>query len=128
MTSNGVRGTGGVVLVDGAPGIGKSLLLRDATDEAAERGFSLVAAAADQLDQAIPFSALRAVLREPLTAGYLPDATAQIRAHLERRAADAPVQSAVDDQVAAGWCAPPPGQPKPSHLSNTVIVAATLAG
>jgi hypothetical protein len=113
MTSNGVRGTGGVVLVDGAPGIGKSLLLRDATDEAAERGFSLVAAAADQLDQAIPFSA---------------DATAQIRAHLERRAADAPVQSAVDDQVAAGWCAPPPGQPKPSHLSNTVIVAATLAG
>ena len=32
------RGAGGVVLVDGEPGIGKSLLLRDSTDEAAEHG------------------------------------------------------------------------------------------
>ena len=59
------RGAGGVVLVDGEPGIGKSLLLRDATDEAAEQGFSLAAGAADQLGQAIPFFALRAALREP---------------------------------------------------------------
>src|SRR5260370_5923804 len=90
------RGVGGVVLVDGEPGIGKSLLLRDSTDEAAEQGFSLAAGAADQLGQAIPFFALRAALREPfaeLTADDpgrdLPDATAwritQIRAHLERR-------------------------------------------
>jgi NAD(P)-dependent dehydrogenase (short-subunit alcohol dehydrogenase family) len=43
------RGVGGVVLVDGEPGIGKSLLLRDSTDTAAEQGFSLAAAAADQL-------------------------------------------------------------------------------
>ena len=76
------RGAGGVVLVDGEPGIGKSLLLRDATDEAAEHGFSLAAGAADQLGQAIPFFALRAALREPfagLTADDpgrdLPDAT-----------------------------------------------------
>ena len=54
-----------MVLVDGEPGIGKSLLLRDATDEAAEQGFSLAAGAADQLGQAIPFFALRAALREP---------------------------------------------------------------
>jgi MoxR-like ATPase len=47
------RGAGGVLLVDGEPGIGKSLLLRDATDEAAEQGFSLAAGAADPLGQAI---------------------------------------------------------------------------
>jgi DNA-binding CsgD family transcriptional regulator len=107
------RGVGGVVLVDGEPGIGKSLLLRDATDEAAERGFSLVAGAADQLGQAIPFFALRAALREPfagLTADYpggdLPDAATwwitQIRIHLERRAAAAPVLVGLDDLHWAG--------------------------
>src|SRR6516162_4216264 len=53
------RGVGGVVLVDGEPGIGKSLLLRDGTGEAAERGFSLAAGAADPLGEAIPFFALR---------------------------------------------------------------------
>src|ERR1700751_5065513 len=56
------RGTGGVILVDGEPGIGKSWLLRDATDEAAELGFSLVTGAADQLAQAIPFCPLRTAL------------------------------------------------------------------
>src|SRR5260370_30913669 len=35
------RGLGGVVLVEGEPGIGKSLLLREAPDEAAREGFSL---------------------------------------------------------------------------------------
>ncbi len=107
------RGAGGVVLVDGEPGIGKSRLLRDATEEAAEHGFSLVAGAADQPGRAIPSSALRAALREPfagLTADDggrdLPDATAwwiiQIQAHLERRAASAPVLVCLDDLHWAG--------------------------
>jgi len=107
------RGVGGVVLVDGEPGIGKSLLLRDATDEAAERGFSLVAGAADQLGQAIPFFALRAALREPFagpTADYpgrdLPDTAVwwitQTRAQLERRAAAGPVLVCLDDLHWAG--------------------------
>jgi DNA-binding NarL/FixJ family response regulator len=105
---------GGVVLVDGEPGIGKSFLLRDATDEAAGLGFSLAAGAADQLGEAIPFFALRAALREPsagLTADDpgldLPDATAwwitQMRAHLERRAAVAPVLVCLDD---LHWASP----------------------
>ena len=108
------RGAGGVVLVEGEPGIGKSLLLRDSTDEAAELGFSLAAGAADPLGQAIPFFALRAALREPfagLTAGDpgrdLRDATTwwvtQIRAHLERRAASAPVLVCLDDLQ---WASP----------------------
>lgn len=101
------RGVGGVVLVDGEPGIGKSLLLRAATDEAAEQGFSLAAGAADQLGQVIPFFELRTALREPtgLTAGdpgrdplhAAAWSIIQIRAHLERRAAAAPVLVCLDD-------------------------------
>jgi len=101
-------GAAGVVLVEGEPGSGKSLLLRSSTDQAAEQGFSLAAGAADLLSEAIPFFALRAALREPL-AGLtaddpgrdLPDTTArwitQIRAHLERRAAAGPVLVCLDD-------------------------------
>ncbi len=108
------RGVGGVVLVDGEPGIGRSLLLRDAIDEAAERGFSLAAGAADQLGQAIPFFALRAALREPSgelitddPGRGLPTAaawwTTQIRANLEKRAAAAPVLVCLDD---LHWASP----------------------
>jgi DNA-binding CsgD family transcriptional regulator len=103
------RGTGGVVLVDGEPGIGKSELLRDATEEAAEQGFSLATGAADQLAQAIPFCPLRAALREPFAgpAADHHDSTAwwiaEIRAHLERRAAAAPVLVCLDD---LHWASP----------------------
>jgi len=103
-----------VVVVDGEPGIGKSLLLRAATDEAAEQGFSLAAGAADPLGQTIPFFALRTALREPF-AGLigddpgreLPDAAGwwitQLRAHLEQRAAAAPVLVCLDD---LHWASP----------------------
>ena len=108
------RGAGGVVLVEGEPGIGKSLLLRAATDEAAEHGFSLAAGAADQLGQVIPFFALRAALRGPFAGPAtdypdrdLPGAAAwwitQIRAHLEQRAAAAPVLVCLDD---LHWASP----------------------
>lgn len=102
------QGAGGLVLVDGEPGSGKSQLLRDATDEAAEQGFSLAVGAADQLSQAIPFSALRAALREPFAwltddepGRDRPDAAAwwitKTRARLEQRAAVAPVLVCLDD-------------------------------
>jgi DNA-binding CsgD family transcriptional regulator/tetratricopeptide (TPR) repeat protein len=103
------RGTGGVVVVDGEPGIGKSGLLRDAIDEAADLGFSLATGAADQLARAIPFCPLRAVLREPFSglAADHHDSTAwwiaEIRAHLERRAAIAPVLVCLDD---LHWASP----------------------
>jgi DNA-binding NarL/FixJ family response regulator len=105
------RGSGGVLLVNGEPGSGKSLLLREATDEAAEQGFSLAAGAEDPLGQSIPFFALRAALRDPFTADDpgrdRPDATAwwitRIRAHLERRAAAAPVLVCLDD---LHWASP----------------------
>lgn len=108
------QGLGGVVLAEGEPGIGRSLLLREAADEAARHGFSLVAGAADRLGQAIPFYALRAALGAPfakLTAdGHdddLPDAPArrisQMRAHLEQRAAATPVLVCLDDMQ---WASP----------------------
>jgi DNA-binding CsgD family transcriptional regulator len=108
------QGVGGVVLVDGEPGIGKSALLDGATDEAARRGFSLAAGAADRLGQGIGFFGMRAALRGPLTGlagedrgGDLPDPTAwwitQMRADLERRAAAAPVLVCLDDLQ---WASP----------------------
>ena len=102
------RGLGGVVLVEGEPGIGKSLLLHEAIELATGQGFSLAAGASDQFGEAIPFFALRTALREPFTKltaddpdRDLPDAPAwwisQIQAHLEQRAAAVPVLVCLDD-------------------------------
>ena len=84
-------GSGGVLLVEGEPGAGKSALLHDAVDEAARRGFSLAAGAADPLGQAIPFWPLRHALGEPFAA------LTAVRVALERRAATAPVLVCLDD-------------------------------
>ena len=108
------RGLGSVVLVEGEPGIGKSLLLHEAIELAAGQGFSLAAGASDQFGQAIPFFALRTALREPFTKltaddpdRDLPDAPAwwisQIQAHLEQRAAAVPVLVCLDD---LHWASP----------------------
>src|SRR5215472_16372922 len=108
------RGIGGVVLVDGEPGIGKSALLGEATDEAAQQGFSLATGAADRLGRGIGFFGVRAGLRGPLAVlagedrgGDLPDPTAwwitEMRADLERRAAAAPVLVCLDDLQ---WASP----------------------
>src|SRR5215813_5513470 len=102
------QGAGGVVLVEGEPGIGKSLLLHEAVGEAAGQGFSLAAGAADQLGRALPFFALRAALGEPfarLTAND-PDRDlsgapgwwiSQMHAHLKQRASATPVLVCLDD-------------------------------
>ena len=107
------HGRGGVVLVEGEPGIGKSRLLREAVDEAAGYGFSLAADTADQLGQVIPFFTLRRALGEPFAsvigefAGSDQPAgpawwISQVRAHLEQRAAAAPVLVCLDDLQWAG--------------------------
>src|SRR5580704_4458891 len=84
LLSRTQQGAGGVVLLDGEPGIGKSRLLREAVDEAAEHGFSLITAAAERLGRAIPLVALVAAQDEP-AAGLgaapdpdQPDATARL--------------------------------------------------
>jgi DNA-binding CsgD family transcriptional regulator len=111
-------GAGGVLLVEGEPGVGKSTLLHDAVAEAAGRGFSLAVGAADPLGQAVPFLPLRQALGEPLDAVTTArmvrhgaenhraeshvDAMAgwwigQVRRLLEQRAATAPVLVCLDD-------------------------------
>jgi DNA-binding CsgD family transcriptional regulator len=109
------RGLGGVLLVDGEWGIGKSLLLRESEREAAAQGFSLATGSADQMGQLMPFAALLAALHQPfgrLTAeqDHQPDMLdslhwqiAQLQANLEQRAAAAPVLVSLDDLQ---WASP----------------------
>jgi DNA-binding CsgD family transcriptional regulator len=108
LLQRAAQGASGTVLVEGEPGIGKSLLLREAAAGAAGSGFSLAAGAGDQLGRAIPFLELRAALGEAFvqfTADRsdhdLPDAPAwwirQMQAHLEQRVASTPVLVCMDD-------------------------------
>ena len=110
------QGAGGVVLVEGEPGIGKSLLLREAVGRAAGQGFSLAAGAADHLGRPLPFFALRAALGEPFARLTAKDLeldlsealgrwTSRVRAHLEQRAAANPVLVCLDDLQWAGSAA-----------------------
>jgi DNA-binding CsgD family transcriptional regulator/tetratricopeptide (TPR) repeat protein len=102
------RGSGGVLLVEGESGIGKSALLRDAVSQAAGLGFSLAVGAGDPLGQAIPFFAVRRALGEPFAkitteSDERRQANApmwwigQMRDHLAARAAATPVLVCVDD-------------------------------
>ena len=106
LLDRAAAGAGGVLLIDGEPGIGKSSLLRDCADAAAGRGFSLATGAADQLGQTIPFFPLLTALRQPLTGGEpqpddpgnaVPARIGALHAHLIERAAVAPVLVSVDD-------------------------------
>ncbi|MBO0834035.1 MAG: AAA family ATPase [Actinobacteria bacterium] len=101
-------GSGGVLLVDGEHGMGKSLLLREAGHEGAARGFSLATGAADQLGGQLPLFTLRMAVGmtsddydqpepEPLAAQI-----GRLRERLVRRAETAPVLVMLDDLQWAG--------------------------
>ena len=97
------QGAGGVLLVTGEPGAGKSLFLRHTAEQAARDGFCVAAGAADPLGAAVPFYALRAVLGQPFPSHFCaqPDNTsswiARLRVHLGQLASAAPVLVCLDD-------------------------------
>lgn len=108
-------GRGGILLVEGGHGIGKSLLLAEAVGAASERNFSIAANSADELGQLMPLSPLLAACTEhygpACGAGALiavPDQrmqlVAQLRSQLEERAAANPVLVSLDD---LHWADPP---------------------
>ena len=88
------EGRGKVLLVEGDPGMGKSLLLAMAGREAQGRDFHLVAAVADELSQATPLAPLLGALHATAAAASL---AGTVLHRLEELAAAGPVLVTVDD-------------------------------
>lgn len=94
LLANTVDGEGKILLVEGDPGMGKSLLLAAAGREGEERGFALVAAVADELSQAMPLAPLLSAVHAAATATPPVDV---VLTELDKLAAAGPVLVTVDD-------------------------------
>ncbi|MGH3388100.1 MAG: helix-turn-helix transcriptional regulator [Actinomadura sp.] len=101
-------GQGGMVLVEGRQGIGKSRLLHEAGEAAERAGITVASGAADELGQLTPVAPLVSALGEPAPA--LPDEQSatedidlrmllveRLRALLEERVAQGPLLIMLDD-------------------------------
>jgi DNA-binding CsgD family transcriptional regulator len=103
LRSAEVEGRGGILLVEGEAGMGKTALLTETTEMAAGMGFSLVTGAAEELGQLLPLAPLRTALDQvPESGPDLPDQRMsppdqRLRSRLERRAAAGPVLITLDD-------------------------------
>ncbi|MFD7983864.1 AAA family ATPase [Kitasatospora indigofera] len=111
ITSVADTGSGGLALIQGEPGIGKTTLLGEAVSRAASAGFSVGLGKADELHHIVPFSSLAASILQgdrPLLSGD--DLAEFARKHdqriwlverlaeaIEARATDAPVLIGLDD-------------------------------
>ena len=94
LLANTADGEGNILLVEGDPGMGKSLLLAAAGREGEERGFALVAAVADELSQAMPLAPLLSAVHAATTATPSADV---VLTELDKLAAAGPVLVTVDD-------------------------------
>ncbi len=65
MLRRGKSGAGGLILVEGQPGMGKSLLLGEVARAADAQGYTTVAVAADEFSRAIPLGPLLLALSAP---------------------------------------------------------------
>jgi DNA-binding NarL/FixJ family response regulator len=110
LLRRGRTGSGGVLLIEGEPGMGKSLLLAEAAKAATAQGYTTVTAVADQFERMVPLCPLVLALAdvtdpvaaEPAAASLTePDprmrAVATVRLCLERLAEHEPVLVTVDD-------------------------------
>jgi len=94
LLASTAEGQGKILLVEGDPGTGKSLLLAAAAREARERGFPLVTAVADELSRATPLAPLLSAVRATATAA---PSVGTVFTRLEELAAEGPVLVTVDD-------------------------------
>jgi DNA-binding CsgD family transcriptional regulator len=94
LLASTAEGQGKILLVEGDPGTGKSLLLAAAAREAREQGFPLVTAVADELSQATPLAPLLSAVRATATAT---PSVGTVFTRLEALAAAGPVLVTVDD-------------------------------
>jgi hypothetical protein len=111
LASSAVAGRGGVAIVEGPAGIGKTRLLDEASVSARRQGFLVAAGTADELDQVTPWGMLMAALSSsdpPLVApaelralGALLDRRVEVverlRIRLEEAAVRQPVAVLLDD-------------------------------
>ncbi|MEV8631610.1 AAA family ATPase [Streptosporangium sp. NPDC051023] len=106
----GATGTpGNVILVEGEPGVGKSLMLAEAATVASARGTAVAAGRADELGRLMPLGPLLSALEEspsamavtrnamPGGSGLLMWLAGQVRTSLERRAERGPLLVTLDD-------------------------------
>src|SRR5690348_1638170 len=94
LLANTVDGEGKVLLVEGDPGMGKSLLLAAAGREGEKQGFALITAVADELSQAVPLAPLLSAVQAAATATPSVDV---VLTELDKLAAAGPVLVTVDD-------------------------------
>ena len=103
-------GEGGLAVLEGPPGIGKSRLLAEICDLAADRGFPVARGSADELDRITPWGPLIVALtstnpmlvsRDELSLSGLLDGRLEvldrIRMALERAAREEPLLIVIDD-------------------------------
>jgi DNA-binding CsgD family transcriptional regulator len=94
LLASTAEGQGGILLVEGDPGTGKSLLAAAAAREARERGFRVLTAVADELSQATPLAPLLTAVHAQATEA---PSVSTVFARLERATTEGPVLVTVDD-------------------------------
>ncbi|MEV0318204.1 AAA family ATPase [Streptomyces sp. NPDC050658] len=95
-------GGGGILLVEGPPGAGRSRLLADVAQAASARGLSVARGAADEVRSAVPLAPLASALGADLDApadggGSVSRLIGRLRSHVEERLRRAPTAVVIDD-------------------------------